>query len=192
MSERGRVIVSGVGYPDLADYSIGITVIEQLLAEWAPPDNIVVEDLSYNPIAVVQRFQDESGEDAFTRGVFVSAVTRPSREPGTIEFYRWDGALPGEEDVQRAVTDGVTGIIALSNTLVIARHFGALPEEVVVVEVEPQSNEFGAGLSVPVSAVFTEVCELMKTFALDDEAVARLPVDSLDYAVSPGWGLTVR
>jgi len=62
----------------------------------------------------------------------------------------------------------------------------------VIVEVEPQSNEFGAGLSLAVSAVFEKVCELMKTFAVDDEAVALLPVDSLDYAVSPGWGLTVR
>ena len=190
MSDSGRVIVSGVGYPDLADYSIGITVIEQL-ATWSPPENVVVEDLSYNPIAVVQRFQDESGESAFSRAVFVSAVTRPSRAAGTIKSYRWDGTLPGDEDIQRAVTDGVTGIIALSNTLVIARHFGALPEEVVIIEVEPQSNEFGAGLSLAVSGVFGRVCELMKTFAVDDEAVALLPVDSLDYAVSPGWGLTV-
>ena len=191
MSESGRVIVSGVGYPDLADYSIGIVVIEHL-ATWSPPGNVVVEDLSYNPIAVVQRFQDESGHNCFARAVFVSAVTRPSRPAGTVKCYRWDGALPGDEDIQRAVTDGVTGIIALSNTLVIARHFGALPEEVVIVEVEPHSNDFGAELSPAVSAVFERVCDLMKTFATDDDAVASLPVDSLDYAVSPGWGLTVR
>ena len=191
MSERGRVIVSGVGYPDLADYSIGIVVIEHL-ATWTPPGNVVVEDLSYNPIAVVQRFQDESEDARFTRAVFVSAVTRPSRPAGTVKCYRWDGALPGDEDIQRAVTDGVTGIIALSNTLVIARHFGVLPEEVVIVEVEPHSNEFGAALSREVSAVFDGVCDLLKTYATDDDAVARLPVDSLDYAVSPGWGLTVR
>ncbi|GAC1493424.1 MAG: hypothetical protein NVS1B5_18710 [Gemmatimonadaceae bacterium] len=191
MSDSGRVIVSGVGYPDLADYSIGITVIEQL-ATWSPPENVVVEDLSYNPIAVVQRLQDEGGESAFSRAVFVSAVTRPFRTPGAIKAYRWDGALPSEEDIQRAVTDGVTGLIALSNTLVIARHFNALPHDVVIVEVEPQSNEFGAGLSLAVSAVFERVCELMKTFATDDEAVAQLAFDSLDYAISPGWGLTVR
>jgi len=191
MTETGRVIVSGVGYPDLSDYSIGIVVIEHL-ASWSPPKNVVVEDLSYNPIAVVQRFQDEAPDRRFTRAVFVSAVTRPSRPAGAVRCYRWDGALPGEEDIQRAVTDGVTGIIALSNTLVIAEHFGALPDEVVVVEVEPHSNEFGAGFSAPVASAFDAVCELMKTFATDSDAVARLPLEPLDYAVSPGWGLTVQ
>jgi hydrogenase maturation protease len=187
----GRVIVSGVGYPDLADYSVGIVTIEAL-ASWSPPDNVVVEDLSYNPIAVVQRFQDEAPDRRFTRAVFVSAVARPPRSAGTVKCYRWDGTLPDEEDIQRAVTDGVTGIIALSNTLVIAKHFGALPDEVVVVEVEPQSNEFGGELSPPVAESFERVCALMKTFATDESAVAQLPLEPLDYAVSPGWGLTVR
>ena len=191
MIETGRVIVTGVGYPDLADYSIGIVVIEHLAA-WSPPENVVVEDLSYNPIAVVQRFQDEAPDRRFRRAVFVSSVTRPSRPAGTVKCYRWDGILPGDDDIQRAVTDGVTGIIALSNTLVIAKHFGALPDEVVVVEVEPQSNEFGAGFSPPVAEAFDGVCGLMKSFATDGDAVAELPLESLDYAVSPGWGLTVR
>ena len=191
MTETDRVIVSGVGYPDLSDYSVGIVVIEELAA-WSPPQNVVVEDLSYNPIAVVQRFQDETPDRRFTRAVFVSAVTRPSRPAGTVKCYRWDGILPGEEEIQRAVTDGVTGIIALSNTLVIAKHFGGLPDEVVVVEVEPQSNEFGAGFSPPVAGVFDHVCGLMKTFATDGDAVAELPLEPLDYAVSPGWGLTVQ
>lgn len=191
MTEMDRVIVSGVGYPDLSDYSVGIVVIEELAA-WSPPPNVVVEDLSYNPISVVQRFQDETPDRRFTRAVFVSAVTRPSRAAGTVKCYRWDGTLPGEEDIQRAVTDGVTGIIALSNTLVIAKHFGGLPDDVVIVEVEPQSNEFGAGFSPPVAAVFDHVCGLMKTFATDGGAVAELPLEPLDYAVSPGWGLTVQ
>ena len=51
--------------------------------------------------------------------------------------------LPSDEEIQRAVTEAVTGVIALDNTLVVARHFGALPDEVVVVEVEPGVQEFG-------------------------------------------------
>lgn len=191
MTEMGRVIVSGVGYPDLADYSVGIVAIERL-AEWARPGHVVVEDLSYNPIAVVQRFQDEPPDRRFARAIFVSAVTRAFRPPGTVRCFRWDGELPGEEDVQRAVTDGVTGIIALANTLVIAKHFAVLPPEVVVVEIEPRSNEFGARFSPPVAAALHRVCDLIKTFATDDDAVARLPLEPLDYALSPGWGLTVR
>ena len=35
------------------------------------------------------------------------------------------------------MTEAVTGVIALDNTLVVTRHFGGLPDEVVVIEVEP-------------------------------------------------------
>lgn len=180
-----RVIVGGVGYPDLCDYSIGIDVQERL-STWNAPPNVSVEDLSYNPIAVIQRLNDESAESRFSRMVIVSAVKRGNRVAGTVSCYRWDGVLPSDEEIQDAVTDAVTGIIALENTLVIARYFGALPAETVVVEVEPEAHEFGAALSEPVRSVFEDVCELVKTMATDDNAVAQLPVQPLTFAVAPG------
>ncbi|MDQ6737595.1 MAG: hypothetical protein M3Z30_07835 [Gemmatimonadota bacterium] len=180
-----RVIVGGVGYPDLCDYSIGIDVQERLSA-WTAPSNVSVEDLSYNPIAVIQRLNDEPDERRFARMVIVSAVKRGNRVPGTVTCYRWDGILPSEEEIQDAVTDAVTGIIALENTLVIAQYFKALPAETIVVEVEPETHEFGAALSEPVRLAFDNVCALVKAFATDDEAVAQLPVQSLTFAVAPG------
>ena len=75
------------------------------------------------------------------------------RRPGTVTAYRWDGVLPGDEEIQRAVTEAVTGVIALDNTLVVARHFGALPDEIVVVEVEPAVHEFGDTFSDAVGRV---------------------------------------
>src|SRR6185295_8879638 len=88
---------------------------------------------------------------------------------------RWDGVLPTDEEIQRAVTEAVTGVIALDNTLVVARHFGALPDEIVVVEVEPAFHEFGDTFSDTVASVFDAVCTLVKTLATDAGAVARLP-----------------
>lgn len=180
-----RVIVGGVGYPDLCDYSIGIEVQEKLSERVAPP-NVVVEDLSYNPIAVIQRLDDEKRGERFDRIVVVSAVKRGTRPSGSVSAYRWDGGMPPDEEVQRAVTDAVTGIIAVDNTLVIARYFGALPDDVIVVEVEPETHEFGAAFSFAVSSVFDQVCELVWSLATDDGAAARLPHGSLALAVSPG------
>jgi hydrogenase maturation protease len=169
-----RVIVGGVGYRNLRDHSIGVEIADRLEAQtW--PDDVVVEDISYNPIAVVQRLEDEPPERRFERLVVVGAVERDGRQPGTVTVYRWDGKLPGDEEIQRAVAEAVTGVIALDNTLVVARHFGGLPDEVVVVEVEPAIHEFGDVLSDPVGRVFEAVCTLVRTLATDDGAVARLP-----------------
>ncbi|MGH7323908.1 MAG: hydrogenase maturation protease [Candidatus Rokuibacteriota bacterium] len=168
-----RVIVAGVGYRNLRDHSIGPAIVDRLLArEWV--GDVVVEDLSYNPIAVIQRLEDEPPGRRFARAVVVAGVER-GRAPATITAYRWDGRLPGDEDVQRAVTEAVTGVIALDNTLIVARHFGALPDEVVVVEVEPAVHEFGETFSDDVAAVFDAACEVVATLATDAAAVARLP-----------------
>lgn len=180
-----RVIVGGIGYPDLCDYSFGVEVQERL-SDWPAPASVCVEDLSYNPIAVVQRLDDEPPELRFGRAVVISAVKRGNRLPGTVSSYLWDGVLPSDEEIQRAVTDAVTGIIALENTLVVAGHFGALPPEVVVVEVEPEMHEFGAAMSEPVRAVFDQVCETVKTLATDNDAVSRLPIGSLASPTAPG------
>lgn len=173
-----RVIIGGVGYPELCDYSAGLEVLERLRA-WARPPNVVLEDLSYNPIAVVQRFQDETGATAFDRAILVSAVHRDGREAGTVDSYRWNGELPSADEIQRAVTDAVTGIIALENTAVIGRYFGALPNEVVVVEIEPERHEFGEVLTEAVSAAVDAASELVKVLATSDAAVAGLPSRAL-------------
>jgi hydrogenase maturation protease len=169
-----RVIVAGVGYRNLRDHSIGVEVADRLeTTTWA--DNVVVEDLSYNPIAVVQRLEDEPPEQRFQRAVVVGAVERRGRAPGTVAAYRWDGVLPTDEEIQRAVTEAVTGVIALDNTLVVTRHVGALPDEVVVVEVEPAVQEFGDTFSEVVGRQLDGVCELVRLLATRGDAVKQLP-----------------
>jgi len=168
-----RVIVAGIGYRNLRDHSIGVAVADRLGAE-AWPEGILVEDLSYNPIAVIQRLEDEPPDRRFQRAVVVGAVERSGRAPGTVAAYRWDGVLPVDEEIHRAVTEAVTGVIALDNTLVVTRHFGALPDEVVVVEVEPSVHEFGDTFSDVVGRQFETVCQLIRTYATNAEAVERL------------------
>lgn len=187
-----RVLVGGIGYRNLRDHSIGIEVTDCLAGRSWPdgPDEVVVEDLSYNPIAVVQRLEDDPPDRRFRLAVLVAGVARGGgRRPGAVTAYRWDGALPPPEEIQRAVTEAVTGVIALDNTLVVARHFGALPAQVVVVEVEPEVEEFGDAFSPVVSGVFPTVCELVTRLALDDGAAARLPLAPLGGA--PSWAEAV-
>jgi hydrogenase maturation protease len=169
-----RVIVAGVGYRNLRDHSVGVEVADRLERE-AWPGGVVVEDLSYNPIAVVQRLEDELADQRLERVVIVAAAERNGRSPGTIVAYRWDGVLPVEEEIHRAVTEAVTGVIALDNTLVITQHFAALPDEVVVVEVEPANHEFGDTFSDVVARQIDIVCDLVRTYATNADAVARLP-----------------
>ncbi|MDQ3809871.1 MAG: hypothetical protein M3336_06225 [Chloroflexota bacterium] len=150
------------------------------------PD-VVVEDLSYSPIAVVWRLEDEPPSQRFRRIVLVSGISRGgARVPGTITAYRWDGVLPPPDEVQRAVCDAVTGVICVDNTLVIGRHFGALPGDVVVVEVEPLAHEFGDTFSAPVAGIFDRLCDLVATLATDDRAAAHLPRAPLGGGVAAG------
>lgn len=168
-----RVLVGGIGYRNLRDHSIGAAVADRLM-ERSWPDGVVVEDVSYNPIALIQRLEDEPTERRFDRAILVSGISRAGRQPGTIAVYRWDGALPAAEAIHTAVTEAITGVIYLDNTLVVSRYFGALPNEVVVVEVEPALHEFGDALSSAVSAAFEPVCELVTMLATDAAAAARV------------------
>jgi hydrogenase maturation protease len=168
-----RVLIGGVGYRNLRDHSAGPAVVDRLCERPWPAD-VVIEDLSYNPIAVVQRLQDEPAERRFEHVVLVGAVVR-GRRPGRVTAYRWDGRLPPDEEVQRAVTEAVTGVIALENTVVVAGHLGALPADVVVVEIEPAAHEFGETFTAAVAAGIGRACRLVTRLALSPEAVVALP-----------------
>jgi hypothetical protein len=83
------------------------------------------------------------------------------------------------------VTEAVTGVIALDNTLVVTRHFGGLPDDVVVVEVEPGVQEFGETFSDAVAPAVDRVCDLVMTMVTDPQAATRLPRTPLGGARSP-------
>lgn len=161
-----RVLIGGIGYRNLRDHSFGVVLIDALATrEW--PSDVQVEDISYNPIAVVQRLQDEPSDRPLDLAVIVGALRRPGRAPGTLSVYRWDNMLPSAEEIQEAVTEAVTGIISLDNTLVVARHFGALPQTVIVVELEPDAHEFGDELTPAVAAALRRADEVVTHLAFD-------------------------
>jgi hydrogenase maturation protease len=148
-----RVLVGGIGYRNLRDGSIGIHVIERL-ADRAT-DGVEVEDVSYHPVGLSQNLQDRPPYD---RVVLVAAVAR-GREPGTISSYRWDRQLPDPEEIQTRVSEAVTGVISLDNTLIVCGALGGFPDDVRVVEVEPASEHWGEELSPEVEERLPEIVE---------------------------------
>ncbi|MEO7132671.1 MAG: hypothetical protein ABI024_00475, partial [Vicinamibacterales bacterium] len=70
--------------------------------------------------------------------------------------------LPPDEDIQQAVAEAVTGIIALDNTLVIGTYFKNFPPSVSVVEIEPLAHEFGSDLTPNVAAAVPRACDAIR------------------------------
>jgi hydrogenase maturation protease len=147
------VLIGGIGYRNLRDGSVGLHVVERLADRAA--DGIEVEDVSYHPVGLSQNLQERPDYD---RLVFVGAVGR-GRSPGTITAYRWDGILPDERETQIRVSEAVTGVISLDNTLVVCGALGGLPDDVRVVEVEPASEDWGEELSPEIEERLPEIVE---------------------------------
>ena len=174
-----RIVIGGVGYRNLRDHSLGIVMSDELEA-FAEPPALLVEDLCYGPVAVAQWFLDEARTAPFTRAVFITAIGREDgRPPGMISAYRWDHSLPSDEVIQRCVVDAVTGVIFLDNTLIVAEWMHALPEETIVIEVEPLEHAFGDEMSPAVAAAYAEVRRIALHVATDEAAGRALPLRSL-------------
>jgi hydrogenase maturation protease len=149
--QRARVLIGGVGYTCLSDLSVGPLLIEQLRAQDWPP-GVVVEDLSYGPIDVLYRLQ---ASPPFSAAIFTTAVGR-GRTPGTLYRGRWAAPSLPPDELQTRIAEAITGVISLDNLLHILAHFGALPPEVVTLEVEPLHETWGEELSMPVQAALSE------------------------------------
>ncbi|MEP7001164.1 MAG: hypothetical protein ABI969_11840 [bacterium] len=169
----------------MRDHSLGIVMSDEL-EPLADPPGLLIEDLCYGPVAVGQWLLDEAIHAPITRAVFVTAVAREDgRPPGTVAAYRWDRVLPSDEEIQRAVTDAVTGVILLDNTLIVTEWMHALPQDVIVVEVEPLEHAFGDEMSAPVAAVYADVKRMVMEFATEPASTRALPITPLGGGWSP-------
>ncbi len=166
MGTSPRTLIGGIGYRFTRDLAFGPLVIDRLCTEsW--PEGVEVEDLSYAPIAIVQRWTEARPH----RLILVGAVARDGRAPGTITQYSPTGVLPDQREIQFRVGEALAGVISLDNLLIVARAFGALPHDVEVIEVEPADQGWGDGLSAPVRQAMTAVVEILR-----GEAGAARPV----------------
>lgn len=151
-----RTLLAGVGYSNLRDCSVG-PVLTGRLAERPWPAGVEVEDYSFGAIDAVHKLR-AAGYD---RAVFFGAMDRGDA-PGTIRRYRFEG---GHEPalVQERVAEAAQAIISLENTLIVAGHFGALPGETLVFEVEPEDLGWGEGFSPAVAVAVKQLEEELST-----------------------------
>ncbi len=138
------ILVAGVGYQHLSDLSFGSVIVERMQAmEW--PEEVQIEDFGWGPISILHWFEESPGRK-FGRAIFAGAVER-GREPGQLYTYAWLADKPDPEVVQERISEALTGVISLENLLIIAQHFGALPPDTTVIELEPVEQEWGSDLS---------------------------------------------
>lgn len=137
-----RTLIAGVGYRNLRDLSAGNAVVDALEAlDWPP--GVEIEDLSYGPMDAIFRLR----EAHFDRLIVVGAAARAGRIPGASYRRRWQYEPEPPEVVQARVAEAVTGVISLDNLLVICAYFEALPDDVTVIEIEPEDDGWGEGFS---------------------------------------------
>jgi hydrogenase maturation protease len=158
-----RVLIACVGYRFMRDLSVGPDLIP-LLSQLEWPEGVEVCDLHFGPVHMVHWLEERPGY--FGRIVFVAAMER-GRVRGRVYCYRWDGVLPDPDEIQQRVGEGVTGVISLDNLLIVGQFFGALPPDVLVVEVEPEDMGWGPGCSSQIEALLPEVIETVRQAALD-------------------------
>jgi hypothetical protein len=137
----GRALIGVVGYSPLpVAFPLGPTLMRRLEAASAANERLQVENMTWSPIHIVQRFQDRSL--AADRLVLVGAADE-CREAGRITCSRWQGGNLPPDAVQERIYEAVTGIVSLDNTLLIGEQFAVWPSEVFAVELEMLPSTFG-------------------------------------------------
>lgn len=164
------VLVGGVSELFQSDLDLGRLAIERLQPEDLGRD-VLVEELHYGAVAVVQRLQDVRPDTL----VLISAVRR-DRRPGTVERRRIDPPQLTAPQLQAAVGDAVTGYVHLDLIVDVATGLGALPRRTIAVEVEPEKTSSGEGLTESAQAGLGVALDLVRT-ELRREPLLRLVND---------------
>lgn len=148
-------LVGGVGELWQGDLDVGRRAVDALTAEDLG-HGVLVEELHYGAVAVVQRLQEMAPQTL----VLVGAAVR-GRPPATLERRRLDPADLPVPQLQAAVADAVTGYVGIDLVVEVASGLGALPPRTVAVEVEPATTA-GEHLSDEVAAVLPRLLELVR------------------------------
>ena len=145
-----RAFVAGFGKPGLRDLDFGRQVVDWLQQlDW--PDEVVVEDLSCSVPLVLHRLQELRP----SKVVLLGAVARGLDPPGTVRRYHADlGAAPDEI--------GDEALVDIDHTLAVARQWGGLPVDTVVIEVEPAEIGYGLGFSEPMAGSLDPILDMVR------------------------------
>ena len=137
-----RITVGIVGYSAVVDsYPLGPRLMTELEAVFLDHPNITVENFTWSPVHIIQRFQD--GELDRPDRIVLVGLAAESRAPGKVSTFCWLGGHQDEAKVQERVYEAVTGIVDLENTLMIGSYFKVWPDECLTVEADIAPDTFG-------------------------------------------------
>jgi hydrogenase maturation protease len=157
-----RTLIGGVGYRWMRDASFGLVAADALAREpW--PAGVEVADLGYGALYVALDLGD--ARPPYHRVVLLAGVQR-GREPGRLYRVRWAPQPVDDAELQARIREAGAGVVDLDHLLLIAQHFGALPNDVVCIELEPVDAEGGDGLSGAGAAALPEALRLARAEAL--------------------------
>lgn len=154
------VLVGGIGQLYQGDLDAGRVAVERLRSEALGP-GVVVEDLYYGALAVMQRLEDLRPEAL----VLIAAVER-GRSPAAVERRRIHPPRRSAEEIQTAVAGSITGYVGIELVIDVASGFGVLPPRTVAVEIEPVSLEPSTSLTPAADAALTRGLEIVRADAL--------------------------
>ncbi len=175
------VLIGIVGFSPVIDsYPLGPRLMEALKARLENRPDVAVENMTWSPIHIVQRFQDEGA--VRPRRVVLVGAAAVNISPGRVRGFRWTGGAVAGAAMQERIYEAVTGVVDLENTLIIGSHFKVWPDDVFSVEIDLPADTFGnmviadslgeeadsdsgPGFSPP--SVIAELVEATLAFALD-------------------------
>ena len=135
-----RAFVGSFGTPGHRDLDFGRQVIDCLQQlDW--PAGVVVEELPCSPALVLNRLQELRP----VKVVLLGAVPRGDEAPGAVRRYAFHHATVPDVD----------------HRLTLARQWGGLPADTVVIEVEPADTGYGPGFSETLAECFDVILDMV-------------------------------
>src|ERR687888_335537 len=132
-------------------------------AREARPAGVAIADLGYGALYIALDLAD--ARPAYDRLVLLAGTSR-GREPGRLYHEQWRAPVVDDAELQARIREAGAGVIDLDHLLLIARHFGGLPEDVVCIELEPVEAVGGDGLSEAAAACLPRALALARAAAL--------------------------
>lgn len=142
-----KCLVLGLGNLVHGDDGVGVHAIERLRGDERLPASAVLMDGGTQGMNLISHIS------GFERVLVIDAIDA-SEKPGTlIRLERGAiGNLPGKPSVHQ---------LGFADLMISLKLLGEAPQEVVVIGVQPQSTEWSAELTPPVSASLDELTTLV-------------------------------
>lgn len=180
----GGTLVGIVGFSTLPrSFPLGSGLMAGLRARLP---GVQVENMTWGPMHVVQRFQqpDVPRPD---RVVLIGAAAI-CRRPGAVAAWRWRGGTLPPVAMQDRIYEAVTGVVDLENTLMIGTQFGIWPEPVWSVEADLPADTF-ARMVIAESEGWADEAALAAHLGFSPDAVTAALIEAtagvLDGAAAP-------